>query len=75
MTLCAISRKLEGVDFMRYKNTDAVPIKEERDFVEIVRCKKCKFYDVLWLKCLHPRHIIVMGIDDFCSHGEREGKG
>lgn len=27
---------------MRYKNTDAVPIKEERDFVCVVRCRYCK---------------------------------
>lgn len=26
---------------MRYKNTDAVPIKDERDLVEVVRCKDC----------------------------------
>lgn len=56
---------------MRYKNTDAVAIKEERDLAEVVRCKNCEFYDVFGLKCLHPRHIIYMGIDDFCSHGER----
>lgn len=95
---------------MRYKNTDALPVKGQAkaeyikredaikaltgwdtdptdeeigfalnkipaaDVVEVVRCKDCKFYDVLGLKCLHPRHIIVMGIDDFCSHGERSNE-
>lgn len=47
------------------------PLFKDKDLVEVVRCKDCEFYDVFGLKCLHPRHIIYMGIDDFCSHGER----
>lgn len=42
------------------------------DFVEVVRCKDCKWYCVHGLYCLNPRHTMVMGIDDFCSQGERE---
>lgn len=35
MILCETLRKLEGVDFMRYKNTDALPIKEEAKWKKV----------------------------------------
>lgn len=71
---------------MRYKNTDAVAIKEERDLVEITRCKDCKSAYInafsaqsgvavcrFWTNQAEGNTIVVQQ-DDFCSHGERREK-
>ena len=74
---------------MRYKNTDALPIKEQKaDMVEVVRCKDCKH----WIRMGHD---ILLNKDfgsctcsmwecqheypetheiDFCSCGERSNE-
>jgi hypothetical protein len=82
MILCATLKKLEGVDFMRYKNTDAVAIKEERDLVEVVRCRYCKHFvdddemDMLGF-CTCERIAIAHNgelypeRDFYCAFGER----
>ena len=44
------------------------------DFVEVVRCRDCEYYDLLGLRCMHPRHIYVRASGDFCSDGERSTK-
>ena len=64
---------------MRYKNTDAVPIKEERDLVEVVRCKECKRRHTIdcamWLECYEcGRKWDWCKDDDYCSYGERRDK-
>ena len=69
---------------MRYKNTDAVPINEERDLVEVVRCKDCRFSehcydDVFDCKCpnapfANDEYAIFCNENDFCSCGERREK-
>lgn len=41
------------------------------DVVEVVRCKNCKYYIVEELACFYPRHNGIIGIDGFCSYGER----
>lgn len=62
---------------MRYKNTDAVPIKEERDLVEVVRCKDCKY---AYKAKSYNRYSCGKGCGalkcetDFCSYGERREK-
>lgn len=42
------------------------------DAVEVVRCKDCKHYDVWRLECHNGRMNGWMGIDGFCSCGERK---
>ena len=40
----------------------------------VVRCKDCKYYNVFRLEC-HNEHMNgVIGIDGFCSYGERRTK-
>lgn len=56
--------------------------KNKADFVEIVRCKDCKEYDVRNGECrLHSFHPVYgehfeveMYGNDFCSYGERKEK-
>ena len=68
---------------MRYKNTDAVAIKEERDLVEVVRCENCKHAYInafsaqsgvvlcrFWANQSEGT-IQTMPQDGFCSYGER----
>lgn len=67
---------------MRYKNTDAVPIKEERDLVEVVRCKDCMWWEARAYgstigRCENPRNGLYNEYSDdtdFCSYGERREK-
>lgn len=40
--------------------------------VEVVRCKDCKHYVVQRLECRYPIHNGIIGIDGFCSYGERK---
>jgi hypothetical protein len=71
---------------MRYKNTDAVAIKEERDLVEVVRCVNCKHAYInafsaqsgvvlcrFWANQSEGA-IQTMPQDGFCSCGERREK-
>lgn len=37
----------------------------------VVRCKNRKYYNVFRLECHHALCNGYMGVDDFCSHGER----
>ena len=58
---------------MRYKNTDAVPIKEERGLVEVVRCKDCKF----WERgvCHHPeQRYLFTEKTHYCGYAERSNE-
>lgn len=48
------------------------PLFKEKDIVEVVRCKDCKHYVVQRLECRYPRHNGIIGIDGFCSYGERK---
>lgn len=67
---------------MRYKNTDALPIKEERDLVEVVRCKDCKNYkpqtkSAQWNSTTNyccRSATVKTNPNDFCSYGERRKK-
>lgn len=38
----------------------------------IVFCKDCKWYNVLGLSCYHPHFNGIIGVDGFCSYGERK---
>ena len=70
---------------MRYKNADAVPIKEERDLVEVVRCRYCKYFfdedetDILG-SCTCKRMVIAYNgslypeRDFYCAYGKRREK-
>lgn len=44
------------------------------DVVEVVRCKDCKWYVVHGLECHRPHCNGYMGMNDFCSYGERREK-
>ena len=51
--------------------------KNKADFVEVVRCKDCKYcFDAIMggMWCEHPDNIMPLGSnpDDFCSYGERK---
>lgn len=48
------------------------PCFQDKDIVEVVRCKDCKHYVVQRLECRYPRHNGIIGIDGFCSYGERK---
>jgi hypothetical protein len=45
------------------------------DFVEVVRCKDCKYYRLYHLACVYPHHNGVISVDGFCSYGERKEQG
>ena len=45
--------------------------KDKADFVQVVRCKDCKWYNIFRLECYKPYRNGVSWIDDFCSYGER----
>ena len=48
------------------------PCFQDKDIVKVVRCKDCKHYVVQRLECRYPRHNGIIGIDGFCSYGERK---
>lgn len=48
------------------------PCFQDKDIVEVVRCKDCKYYVIQGLECRYPRHNGIIGIDGFCSYGERK---
>lgn len=42
------------------------------DAVEIVRCKACRYFDVIIDCCTNELAIHSCHADDFCSYGERK---
>lgn len=50
--------------------------KNQADFVEVVRCKDCKYYEIhkpsVTLNCERNGRVIPMMPNDFCSYGERK---
>ena len=42
------------------------------DAVPVVRCKDCKHYSKYALACLHERFNGFIGVNGFCSYGERK---
>lgn len=62
---------------MRYKNTDAVPIKEERDLVEVTRCNLCQYTDGVVNDCGDVYCFLHKGWFDengYCNYGKRREK-
>ena len=45
---------------------------ESNDWVEVVRCKGCKYYDGDELCLSEKGTIVFVTDDDYCSKGERE---
>lgn len=45
------------------------------DAVKVVRCKDCKHYNVYRLECHNGHMNGYIGIDGFCSYGERKDNG
>lgn len=43
----------------------------DNSVVPVVRCKDCKHYNVFRLECHNGHMNGVIGIDGFCSYGER----
>jgi hypothetical protein len=45
------------------------------DFVEVVRCKDCKYYEIhkptITLNCEREGKLVPMMPNDYCSYGER----
>ena len=64
-TLAYISRLLGGLPF-------ALLIEYEKNGIDIVRCKECKFENTR--KCPPHRMGLIHEPDDFCSYGEREAE-
>lgn len=44
------------------------------DAVEVVRCRDCEYYNVFRLECHNRRMNGVIGIDGYCSYGERRSE-
>ncbi len=44
----------------------------EKNFVQVVRCKDCEFYDENEKWCRRLGLIGAFNENDFCSHGERK---
>ena len=44
----------------------------EAGVVSVVRCKDCRYYRLSHLACVHPNFNGIIGIDGFCSYGERK---
>lgn len=64
---------IEGWDWQ--KATKFLNRIADSDAVEVVRCKDCKNYDVFRLECHNGHMNGYIGIDGFCSYGERKEKG
>jgi hypothetical protein len=48
----------------------------KRDAIaDLVRCKDCKHYNVFRLECHNGHMNGIIGIDGFCSYGERRTNG
>lgn len=43
------------------------------DVVEVVRCKDCRYFDVIIDCCTNELAMHSCHADDFCSYGERKG--
>ena len=44
------------------------------DAVEVVRCKDCQYYNLFALACEHDYFNGWIGMNGFCSYGERVGE-
>ena len=42
------------------------------DAVPVIRCKNCKYYNLQALACTHDNFNGTIGMDGFCSYGERK---
>lgn len=56
-----------GINWGRNTIADAPTV----DAVEVVRCKDCKNYNVYRLECHNGHMNGYIGMDGFCSYGER----
>ena len=45
--------------------------KSKADFVEIIRCKDCKYYCRPYPSCHRTAHPFITTKNDYCSYGER----
>lgn len=48
------------------------------DAVEIVRCKDCKYWKIVWGEvhaCLCARGMLYTKENEYCSHGRKKKKG
>lgn len=51
---------------------DHYPCYSPKDLEQVVRCKDCKYYNLYRLEC-HNRYMNgIIGMDGFCSYGERK---
>jgi hypothetical protein len=48
------------------------PFQNKANFVEVVRCKDCKYYDVYRLECHNPYHNGIINCEGYCNYGERK---
>lgn len=63
--VCPLGLAIQG------KTGVCLKFKNKSDFVEVVRCKKCKRYSTEFQMCLRSSGITNAKPDDFCSYGER----
>ncbi len=54
---------------------DCHQFQHRHDYVEVVRCKDCKHYNLFRLECHNAHMNGYIGIDGFCSYGERKDNG
>ena len=51
---------------------------QELDAVEVVRCKDCKYWKIVWGEvhaCLCARGMLYTKENEYCSHGRKKKKG
>lgn len=59
--------------------TQCSDYKNKADFVEVVRCKDCKYFETpkwgndIMIRCVNMSGCIDVNPDDFCSYGKRKG--
>lgn len=51
------------------------PCYTNKDLVEVVRCKDCRWYRLSYLECRHPHFNGIISHEGFCSYGEPKEKG
>ena len=60
-----------GFSCLKEDVTKCKHFKNKADFVEVVRCKDCKHYDMNHHICLLSSAMFVTYMDRFCWYGER----
>lgn len=61
-----------GGIFIKAGVIDLIEKQTAADVVEVVRCKDCRYFDVIINCCTNELAMHSCHADDFCSYGERK---